>query len=287
MDSPIIINLDSKSLVPVAKEVGKIATLVIEKLGKYSDFPVDTLCMIRDSIINKYLIGHKESNIVMYGSMNNASYQSRIENINKINAIANAIPYITNSSNINEVEEDFLLNFFDLCKNCSNVGMRQIWSKILAEEINKPKTFSFGTLNTVSLMSIREAEIFERISRFVLHCEDNSIKPFPYIGEDHNPAFEEIYCNNGIRREELATLHALKVIISVSLPITIGPSSHRCFKYHGKEIRIRHKHNLKLGTVYFSVYGLELFNILKVEPIPHFEDFVISKWQSEGVELIK
>ena len=70
--------------------------------------------------------------------------QKNIENI-----ILKAIPYITSLAKSEDIDNDWLLKFFDKSKYISNEKMQEIWGKILAGEANKPGNFSRKTLDIV------------------------------------------------------------------------------------------------------------------------------------------
>ena len=70
--------------------------------------------------------------------------QKNIENI-----ILKAISYITSSAKSEDIDNDWLLKFFDKSKYISNEKMQEIWGKILAGEANKPGNFSRKTLDIV------------------------------------------------------------------------------------------------------------------------------------------
>lgn len=55
---------------------------------------------------------------------------------------------------------DWLMRFFDTVGNISNEDLQQLWGKILANEIAKPKTCALRTLDMIRNMSSEEAKVF-------------------------------------------------------------------------------------------------------------------------------
>lgn len=69
---------------------------------------------------------------------------------------------------INEpVDTDWILRFFNSIEDIGTNEMQELWAKVLAGEIKKPKTFSLRTLETLRNMTKEEAELFQRICDYV------------------------------------------------------------------------------------------------------------------------
>ena len=58
--------------------------------------------------------------------------KSTVEFVNKARIFGIAIDNINSESQVNDVNEDWLLYFFDQAKNISSVGIQNIWGKLLA-----------------------------------------------------------------------------------------------------------------------------------------------------------
>lgn len=82
---------------------------------------------------------------------------------------------IDNVSN-EPVDKDWISRFFNCVEDASNEDLQRIWGKILAGEIKKPKSFSKRTLDVVKNLSQQEAQIFEKISKYVLHTFEDETK---------------------------------------------------------------------------------------------------------------
>jgi hypothetical protein len=73
--------------------------------------------------------------------------------------------YILNTvDNVSDepVDDDWLSRFFNIGEDISNEYMQNMWSKILADEIVKPNSYSLRTLETLKNISTKEAKIFEK-----------------------------------------------------------------------------------------------------------------------------
>ena len=67
---------------------------------------------------------------------------------------------------------DWLMRFFDAVGNISNENLQQLWGKVLANEIVKPKACSLRTLEMIRNMSSEEANIFSDLCRYVMQSGD-------------------------------------------------------------------------------------------------------------------
>ncbi len=97
---------------------------------------------------------------------NRFEYQQARKQINVENVTANAVeellsdPEIENLSNDEPIDPDWTARFFETVENVSEEQMQQLWGKVLAGEVKRPKSFSLRTLETLKNISSAEAEIF-------------------------------------------------------------------------------------------------------------------------------
>lgn len=77
-------------------------------------------------------------------------------NLEKIMALA--LEYCPERVSAQEVDPDWFSQYCELVLDISNDSMQQLWAKILAGEIATPGRFSLKTLQTLKLMSHKEAQ---------------------------------------------------------------------------------------------------------------------------------
>lgn len=63
---------------------------------------------------------------------------------------------------------DWLMRFFDAVGNISNEDLQQLWGKVLASEITRPKACSLRTLDMIRNMSPEEAKMFSSLCKYVM-----------------------------------------------------------------------------------------------------------------------
>jgi len=90
-----------------------------------------------------------------------AKKQQNIESIT-----SKALPQVGDSAVPDQVENDWLTNFFDKCRLISDEDMQVLWSKVLAGEANKPGKFSKRTIGLLSSLDKSDALLFQRFCAF-------------------------------------------------------------------------------------------------------------------------
>lgn len=60
-----------------------------------------------------------------------------------------------------------MTRFFNIVENVSDEELRNTWGKILSQEIQTPGSYSLRTLNTISNLSKKEAELFASLGNYV------------------------------------------------------------------------------------------------------------------------
>ncbi len=87
--------------------------------------------------------------------------QENIEDITE-----EAIPLLNENSTPENIEDDWMANFFDKCRIVSDKELKSIWSKVLAGEANTPNSFSKRTVNLLASLDKSDAELFTSLCGF-------------------------------------------------------------------------------------------------------------------------
>lgn len=95
------------------------------------------------------------------------------------------------------VDKDWASRFFDIVQDVSRKEMKILWAKILAKEIERPSSYSMRTLELLRNISFEEAELFVKLSDFVL--KHNGC--FIYLKEDDLNQFGLSYIDLAKLRE--------------------------------------------------------------------------------------
>lgn len=127
--------------------------------------------------------------------------QGNIEDV-----IEKAIPLLEDGARPENIDDDWVAHFFRESQDISDESMKELWSKILAGEANKPGTYSRRTINILGSMSQRDAEKFKIICKFVCFI-DNKANPLIY---DFDSA---VYINNGLNFDVINNLVGMGLMI--------------------------------------------------------------------------
>ena len=186
--------------------------------------------------------------------------QSNIESI-----IENSIHCLPDNLHSNSsVDNDWLMDFFDLSQNCSNKNLQFVWGKLLANEIDKPGTISRRTLNVVKLLSSTEAKLFNKFCSCVWTIENfENYKIYAMI-LDSNEKGEYTETGWGFSGLDGHRLEELNLIFDDEFQIS--KSEYVKLIYHGVTYKIKAiKKDTWLSTLVLTETGAELFNILDIK----------------------
>jgi len=204
-----------------------------------------------------------------------ARKQSNIEGITQ-----KAIPLIEENASPEQVDDDWITNFFDKCRIISDEEMQLLWSKILAEEANSPGTFSRKTVNLLADLDKADAELFTQLCGFGWMI--GNVVPLVYDVQ------AEIYNRYGINFNSLSHLESLGLIQFDNIAgfQRLGlPKKFQVF-YYGRPVEItmpkESDNTLKLGKVLLTKAGQELAPVSSSQPIEEFFDFVYDKWAKQS-----
>ena len=75
------------------------------------------------------------------------------------------------------VDNGWILSFIDGAKNISDEHIQNLWSKILAGEINLPGSFSLRTLGLLTQISKKEADLFTEFCSYLIIIEGSATHP--------------------------------------------------------------------------------------------------------------
>ncbi|MBD2075083.1 DUF2806 domain-containing protein [Phormidium sp. FACHB-592] len=201
-----------------------------------------------------------------------------------IEAIATkALPYLKEDANPNNVEDDWITNFFDKSRLISDEQMQEIWAKLLAGEANNPGSYSKRTIDLLSSLDKADALLFNTLCGFC--CLLDEI--FLLIYNEGDP----IYVNSGVNFNALNHLDDIGLI-----SFNHGAGSSYTYAELSKTISVvcqassitidfptDQNNQLEIGRVIFTKAGQELAQICISEPVPDFLDYVLDIWKKKGL----
>jgi hypothetical protein len=191
-----------------------------------------------------------------------------------------ALPNLKEDAKSENVENDWITNFFDKCRLISDSEMQKLWSRVLSGEANSPGSYSKRTVNFLSSLDKGDARLFTQLCKFGWMI--GNMVPLIYDVENDIYNKHEITFNslNHLESIGLIQFNEITNYQRIRLPKKINLS------YYGQTILLDLKKDtdnvLQIGKVMLTKIGQELAPICRSSPEPHFFEYICDKWKKEG-----
>lgn len=205
----------------------------------------------------------------------------RQENIESITA--QALPHIKDDAKPEEVEKDWITNFFEKSRLTSDREMQSLWANILAGQANAPGSFSKKTIETVATLDKSDAELFTNLCTFVWVAP--SISALIY-DEKH-----AIYNSHGINFSSIIHLSELGLLTfsNLSSYVLQGLPKYQTFFYYGRPVTVEFPeikdNTLDVGKVFLSRTGIELAGVCGSKPSKEYFEYIVDALINKGLAL--
>jgi hypothetical protein len=193
-----------------------------------------------------------------------------------------SLPLISDQARPEQIDKDWLTNFYAKGRDISDREMQWLWSQILAGEANAPGSFSKRTVNCISSITRKEALEFESFCRFCVNFADQVV---PFIIKLSDPVFSRHGIDFGLllRLEEIGLIRQqIRPFVLKNLPQQFRVT------YGGSELVVKapaQEEALETGHVFLTQVGWELFPLCKPEPVPEFFELVQTALAGRGYTL--
>jgi hypothetical protein len=201
-----------------------------------------------------------------------AQKQANIETIT-----SQSLPLLEDNSSPENVDDDWITNFFDKCRIVSDEDMQKLWSRVLASEANTPGTFSRRTVNLISDLENRDADLFTNLCRFGWMI--GNVVPLVFDSQ------HDIYNRYGIDFNTLNHLETLGLIQfnAVGTFQILRLPKRFSISYYGTQVTLtmpnENANSLELGHVLLTKAGQELAPICGSTSIPEYFEYVQKRWR--------
>jgi Protein of unknown function (DUF2806) len=203
------------------------------------------------------------------------------ENIETITA--QAAKQLSDDAKVEKLDEDWIAYFFKQCDTVSDNEMRCLWSKLLAGEASNPGTYSKRTVDFISTIDKKDAELFTKFCQFIWFIDE----PAPLIYD----LKDEVYLKQGINFSSLKHLDSIGLISfeSISGYKREGYSKYANFFYYGHptiiEFNADINNSIAIGKVLLTSIGKELVTVCGSSSNDEFYKYVINHWFKQGYIL--
>jgi hypothetical protein len=235
-------------------------------------------------------------------------------NVNKIAAIAvdelNTSSASANASAQTEVppstepevsppSEDWLNIFEEHASRMSSEHMQKLFGKILAGEIRKPSAYSIKTLNIISQLDNRAAELFVLMCSLSISLVIPNIKHIDTrVVSLSGSAASNSLLSYGLNFDALTTLEEYGLIISdynsyMDYQFAVAIDNNIIFPvlFQGRHWRfvpktpISRRSEVRLSGVQFSNAGKQLLPIVDITPVDKYQEDLIKFFDGRGMKL--
>jgi hypothetical protein len=191
------------------------------------------------------------------------------------------LPLLDEKASPQDVEDDWITNFFEKSRIISDEQMQKVWSEVLAGEANSPGKFSKRTVNLLADLDKRDAELFTRLCGFIWVIEGGA----PLVFDVQN----EIYNREGLNFNSLTHLDTLGLITFDNLAgfVWLGLPKKATVFYYGAPVEltlpIEQNNQIDCGKVLLTKAGQELAPICASKSVDGFFDFVCERWARQSL----
>lgn len=202
-------------------------------------------------------------------------YQANMEKI-----VGKAIPQLNEDSNPDQLDDDWIVNFFDKSRVVSKENMQDLWARILAGEANNPGSYSTRTVNSLASIAKSEAETFSRLCELRWTIGSTVSEPLVFSTSD------AIYDDRGLDYRALSELDSIGLISFDGLTgfRRLGMERVTSAIYCGRKLMLEFKNQrdneLSIGHVIFTKTGRELASICGASLVEGFWEYVCQKLRS-------
>lgn len=229
----------------------------------------------REEILNR------DMNDIAKAALISASSKSIKEFVNQATILGIAIENLGDSADPKNLDDDWLYFFMNKAATITDEQMRYTWGKILAEACEDPEICSKTLINTLSLISKWQAEVFQNICRFRMinmdiPANENKISTYPIIFL--SKSFDG-YAFNGITYKGISALEQLGLI---------SIDSHKEFVVYTDLLKVRDYRNsvevisnnkkVEIGNIIFTDDGYLLQKIIDPYYSSKITDYNVQIW---------
>lgn len=207
-----------------------------------------------------------------------ANKQNNIENIT-----SDALGLLEKESKPQNIDDDWIINFFDKARLISNEQMQKLWAKVLSGEANTPGTYSKKTIDILSSLSQDDAELFTKFCSYCFTIDDDSA--IPMISGLNN----QIFTQNNIDFPTIVRLESFNLIKETDnalggygLNITNDTFTINYFDKRAN-VELKNKSNkiLRIGEVIFTHFGEQLAKLTEPKPVEGFFNYVLKHLEKQ------
>jgi len=272
-------------------DIGKLsepATKLIEKIsdaveGIFRPYQIKRIAEAEAQADKIKAVSQVEITEIQYKAMRRFFAEEAKKQVNMDNITAKALPELNPDAKPEQMEDDWITNFFDKSRLISDDQMQTLWAKLLAGEANSPGRYSKRTVDLLASMDKSDAELFKNLCSFGWVI----FGVVPIVFEPSDNIYTTRQINFDVLRHldaiGFATFDGVGEYRKTTLPKSIT------VLYYGRLVELTFpqeaNNDLAVGKVLLSKAGEQLAPLCGSQPCLGFMDYVINKWRSLGVTV--
>lgn len=226
---------------------------------------------------------HAQSEININSLQERAHHRARTEEMmrqaNMELILAKSVSHLDqDNASPEQMDEDWIVNFFEKARRISDDDMQELWARILAGEANRPGSFSRKTVNIMDDIGESDANMFMNLCSYVWMIGSDMV-PLIY---SENINTNSIYNKNGIRFLSIKHLEDIGLLRyeGKGFSLTIRHGDTIPVSYFGNRLELKPVRQQEFGSALFTTAGQELYVLVQsnLHPVDGFYDFVYDKW---------
>lgn len=283
LDSPITINLDlTKPITTLVERTFDLVGVLHEptRIKKRAEADAEAKLILAKADMK---VGAVEQRAIQRMVREETRRQQTMESI-----LDKSLPQLSETSTPESLSDEWILHFFEKCRNATTDEMQNLWSRILSGEANKPGSYSKKTVSLLAEIERTDAELFGRLVDFVWTIGDRSI---PLITN----AVDKIYTNHGVSFDDIKHLESLGLLsfdplsgFALTLSGTKETTEVTIALVYASTvytIEVPADKKLPVGKVMLTRPGYELLSICAPTPVGGIQKHVRDFYQSSGLKL--
>lgn len=199
------------------------------------------------------------------------------QNIDQINSIA--AQELKNEDTVSDepVNEDWATRFFNIVEDISDEEMQEIWGRILAGEVKRPKSYSLRTLELLRNLSYDEAQCFLKYAKMAINFRGLFFLPNPEPSRFYWKKYK-IDINDRQMLEELGLLMASdkELRFNSDAQFIVGNF------YMEIERKDKNSYFTNVHVRPFTKVGSELIQLIQGEQTIEYIQYIASLYRAEG-----
>lgn len=201
--------------------------------------------------------------------------QANIESIT-----SQAIPLIQSDATPDQIDNDWITNFFQRTRHTSDADIQRLWAHVLAGEANQPGSFSRRTINLIGDLDKQDADLFGKICNFIWYFDG---EPIPLVFDLKHSIYRQL----NIHFDTLAHLESLGLI-----HFDAGNGYGRIQRtepfeavFHGRLVNLVRPENgqIFMGFVRLTRVGQQLVSICEKSFVDGFFEYVCDRWREHSL----